>query len=213
MGLLVKVCVPPHVLEVVVPKARENTAPEVPIIEGEFVTERGYVPVREDVATFAKVFTPEKYGMLPITAAVEVESPPNEIAGVDPFEEIIGQVPVTAVIVPPPPPTHVPFTAKQPAERLMPLAAVELAEVPDRFKYVALIPAPKVEVAEPNMLVAPLLPTHSPFVADESVDEAFPKVERLVTVRVPPVKISVLIVVAAVAATALKVSPTAIVRT
>ena len=116
-------------------------------------------------------------------------------------------------VVVPTPPTHVPLTAKQPAVRLIPLAAVELAEVPDKFKYVALMPAPKVEVAEPNMLVAPLLPTHSPFVADESVDEAFPKVERLVTVRVPPVKISVLIVVAAVAATALKVSPTAIVRT
>ena len=75
------------------------------------------------------------------------------------------------------------------------------------------MPAPNVEVAEPNMLVAPLLPTHSPFVADKSVDEAFPKVERPVTVRVPPVRIFMLIVVAAVAATALKINPTAIART
>lgn len=95
----------------------------------------------------------------------------------------------------------------------MPLAAVELAEVPDRFKYVALMPAPKVEVAEPNMLVAPLLPTHNPFVADKSVDEAFPKVERPVTVRVPSVVIFVLIVVAAIVSMALKVSPTAVART
>ena len=33
--------------------------------------------VRVEVATFAKVFTPEKYGMFPTTAAVEVESPPK----------------------------------------------------------------------------------------------------------------------------------------
>ncbi|OGF89667.1 hypothetical protein A3I94_00325 [Candidatus Giovannonibacteria bacterium RIFCSPLOWO2_02_FULL_43_54] len=95
----------------------------------------------------------------------------------------------------------------------VPFVAVEVAEVPDRFKYVALIPAPKVEVAEPNILVAPLLPTQSPFVADRSVDEAFPKVERPVIVRVPPIKISVPIVVEATAAAALKMSPTAIART
>src|SRR5580698_3400621 len=32
----------------------------------------------EEVATFAKVFAPEKYGMLPIVAAVEVERPLKE---------------------------------------------------------------------------------------------------------------------------------------
>ena len=86
------------------------------------------------MATFANVFAPEKYGMLPTTAAVEVESPPNEIAGAVPPEEIIGQVPVTAVTVPVPPPTQTPAIAKHPAIRLIPLAAVELAEVPERFK-------------------------------------------------------------------------------
>src|SRR3989344_7679367 len=34
--------------------------------------------LREEVATLAKVFTPEKYGMFPMTAAVEVERPPKE---------------------------------------------------------------------------------------------------------------------------------------
>ena len=48
--------------------------------------------------------------------------------------------------------------------------------------------------------------------AEKIVDEAFPKDERLVMVRVPPVKISVPIVVAAVAPIALKVSPTATAR-
>ena len=41
------------------------------------------------VATFAKVFTPEKYGMFPTTAAVEVDRPPNE--SVSP-ERITGHV-------------------------------------------------------------------------------------------------------------------------
>ncbi len=39
--------------------------------------------VTDVVATFAKVFTPEKYGMLPMTAVVEVERPLNEIALVE----------------------------------------------------------------------------------------------------------------------------------
>lgn len=33
--------------------------------------------MRVVVATFANVLTPEKYGILPTTAGVEVESPPN----------------------------------------------------------------------------------------------------------------------------------------
>ena len=35
------------------------------------------------VATLAKVFTPEKYGMLPMTADDDVERPPNEMALVE----------------------------------------------------------------------------------------------------------------------------------
>ena len=49
------------------------------------------------VATFANVLTPLKYGMLPTTAAVEVESPPNEMVGVVPPLEMIGHVPETDV--------------------------------------------------------------------------------------------------------------------
>src|SRR3989344_3165759 len=49
------------------------------------------------VAAFAKVFTPEKYGMLPTTAAVDVESPPKVRLGVVPPLEMMGQVPVTEV--------------------------------------------------------------------------------------------------------------------
>ena len=45
--------------------------------------------VRVVVATFAKVFTPEKYGMLPMTAAVLVERPLNPT--VTP-ERVIGHV-------------------------------------------------------------------------------------------------------------------------
>ena len=40
-GAFVKVCVPSHVFEVVVPKAREKTAPDVPIMAGELETESG----------------------------------------------------------------------------------------------------------------------------------------------------------------------------
>ena len=55
------------------------------------------------VATFAKVFTPEKYGMFPTTAAVEVERPPKVMFGVAPPVEERGQVAVTSVTEPPPP--------------------------------------------------------------------------------------------------------------
>src|SRR3989344_5169121 len=51
----------------------------------------------ERAVTFAKVFTPEKYGMLPTTAAVDVESPPKVRLGVVPPLEMMGQVPVTEV--------------------------------------------------------------------------------------------------------------------
>ena len=49
----------------------------------------------EVVATLAKVLTPEKYGMLPWTAAVDVERPPKERIGVFPPVLMIGKVPVT----------------------------------------------------------------------------------------------------------------------
>src|SRR3989338_7836961 len=52
-----------------VPPTNEPIVPEVV---------RGALIVREEVATFAKVLTPEKYGRFPTTAAVEVESPPKE---------------------------------------------------------------------------------------------------------------------------------------
>src|SRR3990167_7739173 len=48
-----------------------------------------------------------------------------------------------------PPPPQVPLTAKHPAVRLMPLAAVEVAVAEVRLKLVALMPALKVEVALP----------------------------------------------------------------
>ena len=44
------------------------------------VTEMSPEPESVVVATFANVFTPEKYGMLPTTADEEVESPPKDIA-------------------------------------------------------------------------------------------------------------------------------------
>ena len=47
------------------------------------------------VATLAKVFAPEKYGMLPMTAADEVERPLNEMAPV-PLLYAIGNVPERA---------------------------------------------------------------------------------------------------------------------
>jgi hypothetical protein len=52
-----------------VPLAPPTSAPKVPEYESEPLV------VMEVVATFAKVFAPEKYGMLPTTAADEVERP------------------------------------------------------------------------------------------------------------------------------------------
>ena len=51
------------------PPAPPTNAPSVP----EYA--RGEETVGAEVATLAKVFAPEKYGMFPMTAAVEVESP------------------------------------------------------------------------------------------------------------------------------------------
>ena len=49
------------------------------------------------VATLAKVLAPLKYGMLPTTAAEEVERPPNEMALV---ERMRGQEKVRALSLP-----------------------------------------------------------------------------------------------------------------
>jgi len=42
---------------------------------------------------------------------------------------------------------HVPFTEKHPPERSIPLANVEVADVPVMLRYVAWMPAANVEVA------------------------------------------------------------------
>ena len=49
--------------------------------------------VTDEVATFANVLAPEKYGMLPTTAADVVERPPNDMALV---ERIRGKLKVRA---------------------------------------------------------------------------------------------------------------------
>ena len=48
-----------------------------PMTDWPAVTEMPVPFATVPVATFAKVFAPEKYGMLPTTAAVEVERPPK----------------------------------------------------------------------------------------------------------------------------------------
>src|SRR3990167_11392083 len=48
----------------------------------ELIPLQGPENAREDVATFAKVLTPEKYGMFPTTAAEEVARPEKEKAPV-----------------------------------------------------------------------------------------------------------------------------------
>ena len=53
--------------------------------------------VTDVVATLAKVFTPEKYGMLPTTADDDVERPVKDSVGVAPPDDCIGNVPVTDV--------------------------------------------------------------------------------------------------------------------
>ena len=76
------------------PDAPPTNEPSVP----EYARPRPRVGVV--VATFANVLAPLKYGMLPMTAAVDVERPPKVRFGVEPPEEMIGQVPVTAVTPP-----------------------------------------------------------------------------------------------------------------
>jgi hypothetical protein len=60
------------------------------------------------------------------------------------------------------PEIHVPFFAKHPPLKSIPLANVDVAEVPVIFKYVAETPAPNVDVALPVMvLVAVPLPAYT----------------------------------------------------
>ena len=75
------------------------------------------------VATLAKVFTPLKYGMLPMTASLEVERPPNDMALV---ARVRGKLNVRAfsyVLV---------SVYKRPAEvdRIMPEVVVEIEIAP-----------------------------------------------------------------------------------
>jgi hypothetical protein len=73
-----------------------TSAPRVPVVVN------SADGVKEVVATFAKVLALEKYGILLTTAAVEVERPPKERVGVEPPEDMIGQVAeseVTPVLV------------------------------------------------------------------------------------------------------------------
>ena len=59
---------PLHVPDVLIERAEADG----PITEIGCDKERGEVAVKEEVAVFAKVLAPEKYGRLPMTAAVEV---------------------------------------------------------------------------------------------------------------------------------------------
>jgi hypothetical protein len=53
---------------------------------------------------------------------------------------------------------QVPLIAKQPPERLIPLAKVEVAAVPVTFRYVVSTPAPNVDVAVPRIVVVAVVP-------------------------------------------------------
>ena len=57
------------------------------------------------------------------------------------------------------PPTQVPFTAKHPAVRFHPFAPVEVADVDVMLRAVDWIPAEKVEVALPRIVVVAVPPT------------------------------------------------------
>ena len=74
---------------------------------------------------------------------------------------------------------HVPPTEKQPAVRLRPFAKVDEA-APVRLSAVVCIPAPKVEVADPLMVVVERL-----LLMERIVVEALVKLVRPVTVRAP----------------------------
>jgi hypothetical protein len=75
--------------------------------------------------------------------------------------------------------TQTPFTAKQPAVRLMPFAAVEVAE-PVRLRASAWRPEEKVEVAEAVEVRTPVLEMEKSVVVADAVEE--PMAKRVVAV-------------------------------
>ena len=97
------------------------------------------------VATFnvpAKVMVPEV-----------VTGPPDVVNPVEPPETL------TEVTLPLLAPTQTPLTEKHPPAKSIPRAKVEVAAVPVTFKYVVCIPAPKVDVAVPEIVVVAVVPT------------------------------------------------------
>src|SRR6185503_1213367 len=82
----------------------------------------------------------------------EVMGPPVKVRPVEPPEALTEETV--------PPAIQFPDMAKQPAVRLMPLAKVEEALVPFTLMGPVMSnPAPKVEVAEPKMVVVEVSPT------------------------------------------------------
>src|SRR3989344_663530 len=87
---------------------------------------------------------------------------------------------------PEPVPTHVPFTAKHPAARLIPLAKVDEAEVPVMLRYGVERPPPMVEVAVPATFKIEAMVVEPVFVTWKTVVDALVTSEsRLLVVGVP----------------------------
>ena len=72
----------------------------------------------------------------------------------------------------------------EPSFTMRPFANVEVAEVPVKFKYVPAIPAPKVEVAVPKIVVVAVPPTSSVWKIVRRVEVAFGKKATPEAVRV-----------------------------
>ncbi|KKU77041.1 MAG: hypothetical protein UY04_C0064G0007 [Parcubacteria group bacterium GW2011_GWA2_47_7] len=122
--------------------------------------EEAVVEKRMLVVAFARVVFPVTPSVpatarLPALSKVEVALPPKYALSkteswVDdaPAEKSWSAVQVLAAEseTPPLPVMHVPFIAKQPLARLNPLPAVEVAEVPERLRYVEVKPPENVEV-------------------------------------------------------------------
>ena len=64
------------------------------------------------------------------------------------------------MIAPAPLVTQTPATEKHPAVRSIPLANVDVAVNPVMFRYDAWTPAPKVEVATPDIVVVAVVPIY-----------------------------------------------------
>ncbi len=81
---------------------------------------------------------------------------PDVVTGVEPIERVPfeSDSPTDVTVpLPLPLPVQTPLIEKQPPARSIPLANVDVAEVPVTFRYDAEIPAPNVEVALPMMVV------------------------------------------------------------